>query len=282
MHSCRSCLVQVWRFGGWASFMFLCRRLPHAYVWTLATFPPFLALKSGQWLLSQLFLDNSGRVHRCEGRELTILRWWRLSADLQKPLRPPSSRIGVMPNVLAPTLACLVYSAGPWASLDVLRLVCSEESCSMRNDLFGTRALSPVSTASRMHSVALRPLTAASIVCDTPLQTYLHPMFTDFSYNYHISGFVENGHLYFNVADATVLWPLTWLASSLWASFAATLPSAAAEAEARTSVWPTVTYTGLQFWSDKDPPSLDSLWYPHLRDLAERRPTSDYVLDGKM
>ncbi|KAG8460162.1 hypothetical protein KFE25_014307 [Diacronema lutheri] len=233
--------LQVWRFGGWAGFVFLCRRFPHAYVWTLSTLPVFLAAKLAQWVCAQLFLDNAGRMHRCEpnshgGADLTLVNWWRMATDLSKPLRVHSVRASVMPNIIAPTLACNVHSVGAWASLDVLRVVCSEHSCSMRNDLFGT----------------------------------------NFSYTFHISGVVDESHMYWLVTDATVLWPLTALVSAMWNGYAATLADAIAEAEARSRARPAVTYTGLRFWTDHDPPTLDSLWYPHLR---ERRP-SEYVMDS--
>jgi len=276
--------LQVWRFGGWAGFVFLCRRFPHAYVWTLSTLPVFLAAKLAQWVCAQLFLDNAGRMHRCEpnshgGADLTLVNWWRMATDLSKPLRVHSVRASVMPNIIAPTLACNVHSVGAWASLDVLRVVCSEHSCSMRNDLFGTSARARARSAvlcvapaaghrPAYHSPRASPFLAAAF--------RVSQRGPDFSYTFHISGVVDESHMYWLVTDATVLWPLTALVSAMWNGYAATLADAIAEAEARSRARPAVTYTGLRFWTDHDPPTLDSLWYPHLR---ERRP-SEYVMDS--
>jgi len=83
--------VEVWWLGGWKGFMHLCRRFPHAWIWTVTTLVPFTCIKFAQWLLVQLLLfDSIGKVFRVDGSGVTMVRWWRMAIDLNKPLsRPP-------------------------------------------------------------------------------------------------------------------------------------------------------------------------------------------------
>jgi len=242
--------LQVWYFGGWPSFVFISRRFPHAYIWTLSVLPIAPPIKLLQWTLAQLLFDDLGHMYRSDGSNVTLVRWWRAAMDLNKPLRPPprqrasdgDGRVDsltptrfpvavLMVNILSPTLACSVLAFGPWAVFDVQRMICSENHVLMRNDLLGT----------------------------------------NFSYHHHTSGFCDMGTWYWVVAETAVLPPFTWLRAALWDAYARDMCFFIDEAEERCKHHPTQTYLGTHWWTDMDPPSLDSLFYPEHAGTRERR-----------